>query len=104
MVCRVPSSAFYPCPKVDSAVLHVQLHKQPRIGEGEMERFFRVARAGFAQKRKQIQNSLAHNLHIPREGVLAGLSEAGVTPTRRPQTLTIDEWATLARALPFPGG
>lgn len=96
---RVSASAFYPSPKVDSAILHIKVYPSPRIADGEMAPFFRVVRAGFAQRRKQLRNSLMHNLHINRESVLSALSRAGVGAHRRPQTLTLEEWARLARAL-----
>lgn len=96
---HVPASAFYPSPKVDSAILHVRVYPSPRIADGELAQFFRVVRAGFAQRRKQLRNSLSHNLHIPRESVLSALSRAGIAAERRPQTLTLEEWATLARAV-----
>jgi 16S rRNA (adenine1518-N6/adenine1519-N6)-dimethyltransferase len=57
--------------------------------------------AGFAQKRKQLHNSLTHGLHLSREEVLAGLSAAEIAPDRRPQTLSIEEWMRLSRALPL---
>ncbi len=97
---HVPSRAFYPAPKVDSAVLQVTILPEPRVPEDELGRFFRVAQAGFGQKRKQLHNSLTHNLHLPTATVYAALERAGIEPQRRPQTLSIDEWAALARALP----
>lgn len=101
-VCRVPARAFYPRPKVDSAVLHIDVYDRPLVPEEELPAFFRVARAAYGQKRKQIHNSLTHNLHIKREEVLAALSAAGIASDRRPQTLTIDEWARLTGALFSP--
>ena len=104
LVCLVPARAFYPQPKVESAVLRVRLYEAPRVPEADLPRFFRVARAAFGQKRKQLHNSLTHNLHLPRERVLAALAVAGIDSRRRPQTLGIDEWAELARAFyPTPG-
>jgi len=99
IVCRVPANAFYPPPKVDSALLNVQLYESPRVPQGDLARFFRVVRAGFGQKRKQLHNSLTHNLRLPRDTVLAALEEAGIAPQRRPQTLGIEEWTALASAL-----
>jgi 16S rRNA (adenine1518-N6/adenine1519-N6)-dimethyltransferase len=99
MVCRVPASAFYPRPKVDSAVLCIHVHATPRIPDTESARFFRVVHAGFGQKRKQVHNSLTHGLGLPHERVLQGLAEAGVEADRRPQMLTIEEWARLAQTL-----
>jgi len=101
-VCRVPARAFYPRPKVDSAVLRIDVHDQPLVPEEELPAFFRVVRAAFGQKRKQIHNSLTHNLHIKREQVLEALAAADVASDRRPQTLTIDEWARLTRLLFSP--
>jgi len=101
IACLVPARAFFPQPKVDSAVLRVRIYDRPRVAVEEQTRFFAIVRAGFAQKRKQVHNSLTHALHVPREGVLAALAEAGIAPDRRPQTLSIEEWASLAKALPL---
>jgi 16S rRNA (adenine1518-N6/adenine1519-N6)-dimethyltransferase len=98
---RVPAGAFYPRPKVDSAVLDIAVYPQAMVPEDERGRFFRVVNAGFAQKRKQLHNSLTHGLHLSREEVLAGLSAAEIAPDRRPQTLSIEEWMRLSRALPL---
>ena len=102
VVCHVPSSAFYPRPQVDSAVLRVRVDPQPRVPEAELPRFFQVAQAGFGQKRKQLHNSLAHSLHLPTQVILEALERAGIDAERRAQTLSIAEWATLAQALPTP--
>jgi 16S rRNA (adenine1518-N6/adenine1519-N6)-dimethyltransferase len=100
LVCEVPARAFYPAPRVNSAVLRIDVHPQPRVPEQQMERFFRVVRAGFAQKRKKLRNSLAHNLGLRTEGVSAVLAGAGVSPHRRPETLSIEEWQRVAQDLP----
>lgn len=99
IACTVPAGAFYPPPKVDSAVLTVVLHERPRVPEKELDAFFAVVRAGFQEKRKQLHNSLARNLPQGREGVAAALRAAGVEPSRRAETLSIDEWGRLAEAL-----
>jgi 16S rRNA (adenine1518-N6/adenine1519-N6)-dimethyltransferase len=101
IVCLVPANAFSPRPKVDSALLRVRVYEQPRVPAEAQGRFFRIVHAGFAQRRKQVHNSLAHALHIPRESVLAALAEAEIAPDRRPQTLSIEEWARLATLLPL---
>jgi 16S rRNA (adenine1518-N6/adenine1519-N6)-dimethyltransferase len=100
-VCRVPAGAFYPRPKVDSAVLAVELYPTPLAPEPLLEPLFRVARAAFQQKRKQLHNSLVANLGLGREAVLQGLERAEIAPTRRPQSLAVEEWVRLAAAL-FP--
>ena len=98
-VCRVPANAFYPRPNVDSAVLAVDIYPEPRVPGALLRRFFQVARAGFQQKRKQIHNSLVANLSLNRETVTDALEQAGIARQRRPQTLSIDEWARLTVAL-----
>lgn len=96
---RVPRGAFYPQPKVESAVLRVRTYPEPRVPEEELAHFFRVVNAGFAQRRKQLHNSLAHALNLPQARILAALADARIEPDRRAQTLTIAEWAALARCL-----
>jgi 16S rRNA (adenine1518-N6/adenine1519-N6)-dimethyltransferase len=99
IACTVPAGAFVPPPKVDSAVLRVVLHEEPRVPEEDLESFFSVVRAGFQEKRKQVHNSLTHNLPHGREVVAAALRAAGVEASRRAETLTIDEWCRLTAAL-----
>jgi 16S rRNA (adenine1518-N6/adenine1519-N6)-dimethyltransferase len=103
-VCRVPANAFFPRPKVDSAVLAVELHPAPLVPQALLEPLFRVARAGFQQKRKQLHNSLAANLGLGRETVERALEQAGISPSIRPQSLAVEDWARLAAALFSPEG
>jgi 16S rRNA (adenine1518-N6/adenine1519-N6)-dimethyltransferase len=97
IVARVPADAFYPPPKVDSAVVRVDLFSQPPLSDAERDRFFGIAHAGFAEKRKQIHNSLARNLHVSQATVATWLAEAGIDPMRRAETLSLDEWLRLTR-------
>ncbi|OGO06172.1 MAG: ribosomal RNA small subunit methyltransferase A [Chloroflexi bacterium RBG_13_56_8] len=96
IITSIPASAFYPRPKVDSALLRVCVYEEPRVPEEEIASFFRVVRAGFGQKRRQLHNSLMHNLHLPHDAVLAALHQANIAPARRPQTLEVEEWVRLA--------
>ena len=98
VVRRVPASAFHPRPKVDSAVLRIDLHEAPLAGEATRERLFRLARAAFGQRRKQIHNSLSANLHMESEAVQALLRDSGIDPRRRPQALSVADWIRLAEA------
>ena len=95
---RVPPSAFYPPPKVRSAVVAIDVSPRLRAGVTDTEAFFRVARAGFGTRRKQIRNGLAHGLDIKPAEAAALLAAAGIDPTLRPQALTLDHWAALAGA------
>jgi 16S rRNA (adenine1518-N6/adenine1519-N6)-dimethyltransferase len=58
-----------------------------------------VARAGFAQSRKQLRNALIHNLSLPAERVSGGLEAAGIDGRRRAETLSVKEWVALSRVL-----
>lgn len=100
VVRRVPARAFYPRPKVDSAVVRIRVHPEPRVPDELRRAFFRVARAAFAQRRKQLVNSLSANLALGRGVVQGALRAAGVEPSRRPQTVSIEEWVEIARSLP----
>ena len=95
----VPAAAFYPQPKVDSAVLRLALRPQPAVTDIAPARFFGVVRAGFSQKRKQLLNSLSGGLGLAKPDVEAALVAAAVDPTRRAQTVTLDEWGRICRAL-----
>ncbi len=92
---RVPAQCFYPAPEVDSAILRIDLYPQPAVTVADKESFFELVRAGFSASRKQIGNSLAQGLRLPKAEVLSLLGEAGIVPQRRAETLTLDEWARL---------
>lgn len=95
IIARVPARAFYPAPKVDSAIVRVDLHAQPPLGPEERDGFFRVVQAGFSERRKQIHNSLTHGLHHKNEEIRAWLEAAGIEANRRAETLSIEEWLRL---------
>ena len=92
----VPASAFYPPPEVDSAILVIDVYPSPPVDVDE-EGFFNLVRAGFTASRKQVVNSLAQGLQMPKSEVLALLEKAEITPQRRAETFTLEEWARLWR-------
>ncbi|MBN1810209.1 MAG: 16S rRNA (adenine(1518)-N(6)/adenine(1519)-N(6))-dimethyltransferase RsmA [Anaerolineae bacterium] len=96
---RIRSGCFYPAPDVESAVVQVDMHDAPPVTVEDVDAFFRVVKAGFAQRRKQLRNTLAGGLYLPPEEVTARLHEASVDPKRRAETLSLEEWARIARAL-----
>jgi 16S rRNA (adenine1518-N6/adenine1519-N6)-dimethyltransferase len=89
---------------VESAVVRVDLHATSPVPVEDTDIFFRVVRAGFAQRRKQLRNGLAAGLRRSPEEVAAKLREAGVDPRRRAQTLSLEEWAKVACVLGDLGG
>jgi 16S rRNA (adenine1518-N6/adenine1519-N6)-dimethyltransferase len=93
---RIPAGAFYPVPKVDSAVVRLDRKAEPAGGGIAAEAFFRVARAGFSQPRKQLRNSLSAGLAVAPAAAEAWLAAAGIAPQRRAETLTLAEWGALA--------
>lgn len=99
LVARVPARAFYPAPKVDSAIVRIDPHRQLPIEDGEIAAFFEVVRAGFAQRRKQLRNALAHGLSLPRDDVSRAMGRAGIEERRRAQSLSLADWVALHRAL-----
>lgn len=96
-IARIKAGSFYPRPKVDSAVVRVDLGREPTLTGVDEQYFFRVVRAGFSQKRKQLHNSLRTGLGIPAESVEAALEAAGIDARRRAETLSLDEWGRLAQ-------
>jgi 16S rRNA (adenine1518-N6/adenine1519-N6)-dimethyltransferase len=96
----VPPGAFFPPPKVHSAVIHVAFRPPaPAAAVADPARFRRLVKAGFAQRRKTLGNALKAGKVAPAEALAAALAAAGVDPARRGETLTIEEWAALDRAL-----
>ncbi len=102
IVLRLKPGAFYPPPEVFSAVVRIDCHADVPLPIEDPKRFFRVVRAGFAQRRKQLHNSLAAELALPGGRVRDILQSVGIDPRRRAQTLSLEEWVALYRALP-PG-
>lgn len=98
-VFRVPPGAFRPPPRVDSAVVHIEVYSaEDRPVRPSSERaFFKVVQAGFSQKRKQLINTIAQGLELSKDQAREMLGKAKVEPTRRAETLTLQEWAALER-------
>jgi 16S rRNA (adenine1518-N6/adenine1519-N6)-dimethyltransferase len=95
---RVPAGAFWPPPRVESAVLCASFRPpaEPVIDEG---RFRRLVKAGFGQRRKTLRNALEAARIAPAERLGAAMAAAGIDPGRRGETLSLGEWAALERAL-----
>jgi 16S rRNA (adenine1518-N6/adenine1519-N6)-dimethyltransferase len=96
IVAGVPAASFYPPPEVDSAIVKIDVYPHP-IYDVDETAFFRLVRAGFTAARKQISNSLAQGLGLPKNDVLKMLEKADIFPQRRAETLKLEEWARLWR-------
>ena len=95
IVATIPAGSFHPAPKVDSAILRIDIYDEPLIPSEFLNSFFKYIKAGFAQKRKMLRNSLASGLHIPPPQAEALLTSAKIDPMRRAETLSIEEWKGL---------
>jgi 16S rRNA (adenine1518-N6/adenine1519-N6)-dimethyltransferase len=93
---HIPAGAFFPAPKVDSAVLVVEVYPFPLIKEELLEPFFKLIKAGFSQKRKTLRNSLSSGLHTSPTDAAGLLTRANIDPQRRAETLSIEEWERLS--------
>ena len=102
IVARIPAGAFYPRPKVDSAVVRIKVSDRPTVLEAkdlDDAAYFRVVRAGFGQKRKTLRNSLSGGLGLAPAAVEKALASAGIDPRRRAETLSLEEWAKVTSAI-----
>lgn len=93
----IPAGSFLPAPEVDSAVLKIELYPQPLVPLEQQDAFFKLAHAGFGQKRKTLRNSLSAGLALAGSQVETLLLEAGIDPKRRAETLSISEWKRLTQ-------
>ncbi len=96
-VARIKAGSFYPRPEVDSAVVRVDLGQEPSLSGVDEQHFFRLVRAGFSQRRKQLHNSLRAGLGVPSDEIEALLNAAGIDGRRRAETLSLAEWGRLAQ-------
>jgi len=95
----IPAASFHPAPKVDSAILRIDIYDQPLVPVETLKTFFKLTKAGFSQKRKTLRNSLSSGLQIPTTESEALLTSAGIDFMRRAETLSIDEWRGLCEVL-----
>jgi 16S rRNA (adenine1518-N6/adenine1519-N6)-dimethyltransferase len=94
---RVTAGKFFPPPDVESAVLRIVPHARPARVDPRL--FFRCARAGFGQPRKQLRNTLSAGLGISKAQSVTILLASGIDPSRRAESLGIDEWITVAQTV-----
>jgi 16S rRNA (adenine1518-N6/adenine1519-N6)-dimethyltransferase len=99
IVARVPANAFYPAPKVDSAILQVDIRPQMLLTQQERDSFFRVVQAGFSERRKQLHNSLTHGLHYKNGLIRSWLVDADIDASRRAETVSVEEWLRLWKVI-----
>ncbi|MBI5093061.1 MAG: ribosomal RNA small subunit methyltransferase A [Candidatus Hydrogenedentes bacterium] len=101
IVHRVPRTCFKPEPKVDSCIVRLRNRQTPLFPDLDIKFLTRVIRAAFAQRRKTLRNTLTRTgeFGAPKEAVLEAFEATGIDPGRRPQTLTLEEFASMAREI-----
>jgi 16S rRNA (adenine1518-N6/adenine1519-N6)-dimethyltransferase len=95
IVGMVPRAVFVPVPKVDSALVELVRRDTPPVDVPSRERLFQLVRAGFAHRRQMLRRTLRPALGEHAENAL---TDAGIDPRARAESLGLDEWAALARA------
>ena len=91
----IPKEAFKPIPKVDSAVVHIKILDRPAVAVNDEKIFFKLVKTAFSHRRKTLSNSLKGLGEDIRDVMIS----AGIDPQRRPETLSLEEFATLSDAL-----
>ena len=98
-IAEVPKEVFFPPPKVDSAVLRMDIREERPVVLQDETLFFTCIRAGFGQRRKTLLNSLTGAAGLSKDAVREVLQTAGIDSGRRVETLNLDEFATLANSM-----
>lgn len=98
-VVTVPKEVFFPAPKVDSAVLRLDIRKEKPVELLDEPLFFRCIKAGFGQRRKTLSNSLSQLGDFTKEEIKTCLADTGIDEKRRAETLSLSEFAMIANYL-----
>ena len=96
IVARIPASAFFPVPKVDSAVVKIEVFGDAAVPSELLSTFFRLIKGCFSQKRKTLRNALSAGARLSRTEAVVMLQQAGIDPQRRAETLDLREWKILS--------
>jgi 16S rRNA (adenine1518-N6/adenine1519-N6)-dimethyltransferase len=97
IVMTIPAIAFEPVPRVDSALVSMEVRPQPAVSVDDIDAFLRFVEAVFQQRRKQIAGTLGRISGIGSTAAAARLRDADIDPERRPQTLSLAEWESIHR-------
>mgnify|MGYP002513270038 CR=1 FL=1 len=99
LVCNVGAELFVPPPKVDSAVVKMTFRDEPTVAVKDEKMFFRTVKAAFSQRRKTLLNCLAANFPINKSDLTHIMESVDISPTRRGETLSLEEFAKLSEAI-----
>ena len=96
---KVSAGSFMPAPKVDSAVIRLNVYKEPKYKLENDGKFFKVVRAAFAQRRKTVLNSISSSLGLEKSVVNELLLECDINPTARAEALTMEDFVRIAERI-----
>ena len=92
----VPAELFAPPPKVDSQAVILRRRQNPLFENLDTQKFFRVVKAGFSERRKKLRSSLGSGLSVSKEQADELLKRAVIAPDARAQELSLDQWYKLS--------
>ena len=96
---NVDRDSFMPAPNVDSAVIKLNIRKEPAVKVSDEKKFFALVKACFAQRRKTLVNTVSNTLGISKDVLRNALSEIGLKETARGEELTIEQLASLSERI-----
>ncbi|MCA9329772.1 ribosomal RNA small subunit methyltransferase A [Candidatus Saccharibacteria bacterium] len=96
----ISAKLFTPPPKIDSQIIKLVRRTEPLFADIDNRKFFKVVKAGFAQRRKKLRSSISAGLHIDKKQASELLLKADIDPNLRPQELTLQQWHVLHKLVP----
>ncbi|MEE0869559.1 MAG: 16S rRNA (adenine(1518)-N(6)/adenine(1519)-N(6))-dimethyltransferase RsmA [Ruminococcus sp.] len=99
MLFSVSAGSFMPAPKVDSAVIRLNVLDEPPVKVNDEKKFFSVVKASFSQRRKVISNSLSSGLSLDKSKIAEILEKSGVPLNARAEKLSLQNFADIANNL-----
>lgn len=94
----VPAKLFTPPPEVDSQILVLKRRTKPPFGDIDVRAYFEIVKAGYSARRKKLRGSLSGGLRITKEAADELLNSADISPDKRAQELSLNDWYRLYRA------
>ena len=104
MLFTIPAASFTPAPRVDSALVRLDVRERPAVEVDDLQSFFRFVEALFQGRRKQLGGMLGRLSGTGSTEARTRLRDLGIEPERRPQTLSLGEWETLYKEFQSVGG
>ncbi len=92
---KVSAGSFMPAPKVDSAVIKLDILREPPVKVKDERLFFRVVKAAFSQRRKTLSNSLSSGMKLPKQQITEILEKAGIRQNARAEEMTMQDFAAI---------